>query len=1077
MKKFVLLCSVMVALCSLAYANGGSDCASATVIGACPYSDTGNFDGDNTDCAITGFTTPYDDVFYTFTPTVTQGYQMRIRSYGTVVPGIRVVQGACCTLGTTASPPNYSYSGTSVDASCTEPATVVTYLYVYLTAGAQYWIHVGTNANNTLLSAYDFNMWCVPCPTMEPTAAHNTCDLAWEIAPNDSIMGDSASLANPDWFKIVIPDYSPLACSLRVFVGGDELGHCISGRYPSSATVPYGYVNGRFGLFKAGVPCGVVADSVGGGNNEGCLQDAKKTMAVDPGTYYIKVSNNTLNDYVLTTKIITYNPIAACCYTDGSCQDLTTSACALSGGWSKAVGVFCATNPCPTAAPGTNLDNEAVDNACGSAAPEVSCNNWYSGVINPKTDADWYKLVLAEGVCESLVVDIYGNSTPSKWPYGQGLNPYVSLYAADCATILTFNDNNTLGVDPAPVGNDSRIIRVLKPGTYYIKVNSATSSTSGPYLMHITCPPRGCLPGDFCNNAISITALPYTNVGSTAWYFDDYRPTCMQGSLGNDAGGPDVIYSIQLDGNTCITCSLSTNALSYGSVSLYANCPTDPAEPCIAKSVEAMSGPYVINGQGTSGPLPAGTYYILVDELSGSITYTLKVSTRDCPYPCDTYTLCGSPAEIEANNTCPPPAGQAEITCETAVYGLHCPSTDNDFWKVTVSPMSVMTIKVFTGANCDVYPASGVLFGYYDNLCANPRIGMASSVAISNMTASPVVKYLQVYDNGLSQRPYKVEATCCPQTDYCANPIVIPAVFTYTNVANTCCATNPVSTVAGNPSGPDVIYQFTLGENGSVNSLTASGSGDNQIAIFTDCGNPAGTMVAQADANGVGAAETLTDVSLAPGVYYVSTSLSGATACGSVTLSVTSDILLPVEMASSEAIPGDGSVTLKWATASETSNRRFDIVRGELLVGRVDGHPMSSTRNDYSWTESNLSNGTRYDYTLRSVSQSGEVADLVTLSATPSLNAANVMEYALLQNYPNPFNPTTSLGFDLVSSGYVSLKIYNLMGQAVATVVQGNMGAGRHTVTFDASSLPTGIYLYRIEVNGFAAEKKMLLMK
>ncbi|MBI5058553.1 T9SS type A sorting domain-containing protein, partial [candidate division KSB1 bacterium] len=94
-----------------------------------------------------------------------------------------------------------------------------------------------------------------------------------------------------------------------------------------------------------------------------------------------------------------------------------------------------------------------------------------------------------------------------------------------------------------------------------------------------------------------------------------------------------------------------------------------------------------------------------------------------------------------------------------------------------------------------------------------------------------------------------------------------------------------------------------------------------------------------------------------------------------------------------------------------------------------------------------------------------------------SLNAAVITEYALAQNFPNPFNPSTSIVFDMVDAGFVSLKVYNTLGQEVAAVVNGSMDAGRHVVTFDAANLPSGMYLYRLETNGFSAQHKMLLMK
>ena len=88
-----------------------------------------------------------------------------------------------------------------------------------------------------------------------------------------------------------------------------------------------------------------------------------------------------------------------------------------------------------------------------------------------------------------------------------------------------------------------------------------------------------------------------------------------------------------------------------------------------------------------------------------------------------------------------------------------------------------------------------------------------------------------------------------------------------------------------------------------------------------------------------------------------------------------------------------------------------------------------------------------------------------------------ITEYALHQNYPNPFNPETSITFDLVESGVVTLKVYNLMGQEVAALVNRSMDAGRHVVAFDAANLPSGLYMYKLEANGFSDQKKMLLLK
>ncbi len=91
--------------------------------------------------------------------------------------------------------------------------------------------------------------------------------------------------------------------------------------------------------------------------------------------------------------------------------------------------------------------------------------------------------------------------------------------------------------------------------------------------------------------------------------------------------------------------------------------------------------------------------------------------------------------------------------------------------------------------------------------------------------------------------------------------------------------------------------------------------------------------------------------------------------------------------------------------------------------------------------------------------------------------AGGVRRYALYQNFPNPFNPTTQIQFDLPDASEVHLTVYNAAGQRVATLVDGNLTAGRHSVSFDAENLPAGVYLYRLKTGRFSATRKMLLVK
>lgn len=99
------------------------------------------------------------------------------------------------------------------------------------------------------------------------------------------------------------------------------------------------------------------------------------------------------------------------------------------------------------------------------------------------------------------------------------------------------------------------------------------------------------------------------------------------------------------------------------------------------------------------------------------------------------------------------------------------------------------------------------------------------------------------------------------------------------------------------------------------------------------------------------------------------------------------------------------------------------------------------------------------------------------LNAVKQESSSIPADYTLSQNYPNPFNPTTSIEFSLPKSGFVSLKVYNSLGQEVATLFQGFQNAGSFKAEFNASKLASGVYLYRLESENISISKKLTLIK
>jgi len=190
---------------------------------------------------------------------------------------------------------------------------------------------------------------------------------------------------------------------------------------------------------------------------------------------------------------------------------------------------------------------------------------------------------------------------------------------------------------------------------------------------------------------------------------------------------------------------------------------------------------------------------------------------------------------------------------------------------------------------------------------------------------------------------------------------------------------------------------------------------------------------------------------------------------------------IPVEITSFTASVNDNDVSLNWVTASEVNNSGFQVERnttGEYeAIGFVPGFGTTTETRAYSFSDANLNAGTYY-YRLKQIDYDGtfEYSDPVEVDIiVPDV-------YSLHQNYPNPFNPSTKITFTLAANANVTLKVFDVLGQEIMTLINQDLTAGAHTYDFDAAGFNSGVYFYRIEANGndgtnFTNVKKMILLK
>ncbi|MCL5030344.1 MAG: lamin tail domain-containing protein [Bacteroidetes bacterium] len=235
------------------------------------------------------------------------------------------------------------------------------------------------------------------------------------------------------------------------------------------------------------------------------------------------------------------------------------------------------------------------------------------------------------------------------------------------------------------------------------------------------------------------------------------------------------------------------------------------------------------------------------------------------------------------------------------------------------------------------------------------------------------------------------------------------------------------------------------------------------------------------------------------------------------TLSI-SNTTLPVEFTSFIANIFNSSVQLKWQTATEVNNYGFEVERlnpphnplpggeekypshnplpggeekypplsplpggekkGWVKIGFVNGNGNSSSTKDYTFidpaigTGKNISSG-KYSYRLKQIDNNGAYK----YSNVVEVSFMKPAKFALEQNYPNPFNPSTTISFSIPIYFTHCLKLYDVLGREVQTLINENRKAGTHNINFYANNLSNGVYMYKLTAGNYSEIKKMILLK
>ncbi|PJA28466.1 MAG: hypothetical protein CO189_04680 [candidate division Zixibacteria bacterium CG_4_9_14_3_um_filter_46_8] len=676
----------------------------------------------------------------------------------------------------------------------------------------------------------------------------------------------------------------------------------------------------------------------------------------------------------------------------------------------------------------------------------------------------------------------------------------ASVAACDTAT-LTFN---------------------VPAGTYYLWIGPSVFSGADCPLDYVAfCDWVSAGPPPCADVLIGDIVLPYAYSGTNCGFVNDWSTTC----LGSYDGGEDIIFSFNLLAQTDVIITMDPLGSTWTGIALDDACPLDPVT-CIAMSTGS-------SGIRTIGPvtLAAGTYYIMVDTWPSPTcipAFDLTITTPPPPMPGET---CETAIDIPAL-----PYYDAQSTC---TFFDNCAITGSNnrdvIYKLVMTELKNLTVSLCGSAydtklavfadNCCTGAGTEML--YNDDFC-----GLQSEVS-GNF--NPGIYYVVVDGYSTACGDYTLNITenlpCIvecptggiPEGEPVCGPDYVdnynggcnstPNVFQTINNHDVICGTSGTFLFGGNSYRDTDWYELSVPADGNLSwsgvaefpllmFIIDSGSGDcvdYSILTYATAGVcdtltlsyavTAGTYwlwigpsvftgadcpldyVAWAD----GPENPLPDITIGmtPDNPPIVVPLGGQfTYVGTLTNNTVGDLYTDVWIKITHLPSGNFLNWRHWLDVLVVAGmtQSYNIIQMVGTWPPLGEYTLSASCGDYPGV---VIDETSFNFTV--VAGSGPNADW----ASRGWGENNIIptEFALNSSYPNPFNATTAITFELPIASNVSLEIYNLMGQKVATLAEGNKAAGYHSVTWDAANYSSGIYFYKLTAGEKVFTKRMTLIK